>query len=112
MRFLMIYHTDHATAEGPPSQDVVTKMGKFIEESTKAGILLSTGGTCGVSYGTRVRNREGEITVTDGPFAEAKELVGGYALMELPSKAAAVEHAQQFLRIIGTGETEIHQLAG
>lgn len=111
MRFLMIYHPDLAQASTPPSPELMTRMSQFIEETTRAGVLLSTGGTGGPSYGTHVRRtKDGKVTVTDGPYAEAKELVGGYALCELPSREAAVAYAQRFLEIVGGGDSEIHQL--
>jgi hypothetical protein len=112
MRFIMIYHPELAQAQTAPTPELVARMTRFIEESTAQGILLSTGGTCGISYGTRVRVKDSKVTVTDGPFAEAKELVGGYALCELPSKEAAVHYTEKFLQLAGGGECEVHQLAG
>jgi hypothetical protein len=111
MRFLMIFHPELAHAQQPPTPEMMTAMGRLIEEATKSGVLISTGGTCGVSYGIRVRRTTGgKVTVTDGPYSEAKELVGGYALYELPSKEAAIEHTQRFLAVVGSGDVEIHEL--
>ncbi len=110
MRYLMIYHPDPNTAAAPPSQQLVTEMGAYIEEMTRAGTLLSTGGTCGPSAGLRVRRANGKVTVTDGPYAEAKELVGGYALVKCNSRDEAIAHAKRFLSIVGSGESEIHEL--
>ncbi|HLL20659.1 MAG TPA: YciI family protein [Kofleriaceae bacterium] len=106
----MIFHPTLSHATQPPSQELMTKMGAFIEESTRNGTLISTGGTGGVSYGIRVQRANGKTIVSDGPYAEAKELVGGYALCELPSREVAIEYAKRFIEIVGDGESEIHEL--
>lgn len=110
MRFIMIYHPELAQAASPPSPEHIATMTRFIEESMAQGVLLATGGTGGVSYGTRVLVKNGKTTVTDGPFSEAKELVGGYALCELLSKTEAVRYTEKFLELAGGGECEIHEL--
>ena len=85
-------------------------MGAFVEEMVKSGALLATDGLQPMSKGARVRRRNGEMTVTDGPFVEAKELIGGYAVRQLASKEEAVEMAKRFLAVAGDGETEIRQI--
>jgi hypothetical protein len=85
-------------------------MGKFIEESMKSGALLATEGCLPSAAGARVRLSSGKITVTDGPFTEAKELIGGFALIKANSKQDAIEFNQRFLKIAGDGETEIRQI--
>jgi hypothetical protein len=82
-------------------------MGAFIEEATKAGVLLATGGLGPVEEATRVKYADGEFTVLDGPFSEAKELVGGWALMETRDKDEAIEWTKRFLAIAGPGESTI-----
>jgi hypothetical protein len=86
------------------------EMGKFIEESFKSGILLSTEGCLPSALGARVRLSGGDYTVTDGPFSEAKELIGGFALIQTASKQEAIDVAKRFLQVAGEGETEIRQL--
>jgi hypothetical protein len=110
MRFLCLYHIDAKTAKQPPSPERYQKMSAFVEESFKNGTLISTGGIGGGSAGTRVSNEGGEFRVVDGPYAEAKELVGGYALMEFPSKEVAIEYTKKFLTVAGGGASEIFQL--
>jgi hypothetical protein len=66
----------------PPSPDLYEQMGRFVEEATKAGVIVATGGLAPTAAGARISLKGGEYTVVDGPFAEAKELVGGWALME------------------------------
>ncbi len=113
MRFLMLYRpADTKKVEGgvPPSPQEIAEMGKFIEESFKSGTLLATEGCLPSSKGARVRLAGGKLSVTDGPFTEAKELVAGFALVKAQSKAEAVEMAKRFLKVAGDGETEIRQV--
>ena len=110
MRFMMMYKPVKDQESGPPCEEDVSEMGKFVEESYKSGALLSTEGLQPPSKGARVRLAGGKITVTDGPFAEAKELVGGFAIVRLNSKQEAIEMAKRFLDVAGDGETEIRQL--
>jgi len=88
----------------------MNKMGKLIEEGMKAGWLLGTEGCLPSALGARVRLANGDITVTDGPFTEAKELVGGFAILQANSKQEVIELARNFLRIAGEGECELRQL--
>jgi hypothetical protein len=108
MRFLTIYSS--VEQNRPPTQEEMDTMGAFIKEAIDAGVLISTEGCLPTSLGARVRLEDGKTTVTDGPFSEAKEVVGGFAIMELPSKAEAIEWTERFLRVAGPGVTEIRQL--
>jgi hypothetical protein len=108
MRFLSIYKS---TERGvPPTLEEMAKMGKLVEEGTKAGFLLAAEGCMPSATGARVRLSSGKITVTDGPFTEAKEVVGGLAILQANSKAEAIELARQFLGAAGDGECELRQL--
>jgi hypothetical protein len=115
---MMMAKADKSYEAGvPPSQEMETAMGKFIEEGIKSGILLDTGGLLPSSKGARIRAAGGKLTVTDGPFAEAKELVGGYAIVQVKSKEEAIELGRQFMRVhvdvLGPsyeGECEIRQM--
>jgi hypothetical protein len=97
MRFMMLMHPGiDTTAEGwEPSAEDVAAMTAYNEELTKAGILLSLDGLRAPNEGARVRFSGGKPTVTDGPFAEAKEVVGGYWLIQASSKEEAVEWASR-----------------
>jgi hypothetical protein len=86
------------------------EMGKLIEESMKGGVLLATEGCLPSALGARVRRSGEKFTVTDGPFTEAKELIGGIAIIQAGSKQEAIEHTKNFLKIAGDGETEIRQI--
>jgi hypothetical protein len=85
-------------------------MAKLIEEGMKAGWLLGTEGCLPSALGARVRIDNGTLKVTDGPFTEAKELVGGFAILQADSKQGAIELAKNFLKVVGQGECELRQL--
>jgi hypothetical protein len=86
------------------------KMGKYIEQSFKEGTLLATEGCLSSALGARIRKSNGQFKVTDGPFTESKEIVGGFAIINAKSKEDAIRITKDFLNIAGDGETEIRQL--
>src|SRR5215469_14624406 len=108
MRFLSIYKTVERNT--PPTQEEMAAMGKLVEEGMKAGWLLGTEGCLPSKLGARVRRSEGKVTVTDGPFTESKELVGGFAILQAASKEEAIQLAKNFLSAVGQGECELRQL--
>jgi hypothetical protein len=109
MKFLAVYRP--AAPEGtPPSQEHIGKMGELIQEMTNAGVLLATEGCLPSSKGVRVRRSGQKVTVTDGPFAETKELIAGFALFQVQSKEEAIEWTKRFLEVAGDGESEIRQV--
>jgi hypothetical protein len=98
-----------------PSEQLMQDMGKLMEEMTAAGQLISTAGLKPTSEGVRVRLRRGKLSTTDGPFTESKEVIGGYAILEAPSKEEAIELTKRFLAVHGTEwdvECEVRELAG
>jgi hypothetical protein len=112
MKFFGYTLGDPNTPSGPSSPEMYQLMGDFVEEATKAGVLLATGGLAPVSEAVKVKYSDGQFTVLDGPFAEAKELVGGWALMECRDKDEAVEWTKRFLTIAGDGESTIREVYG
>jgi hypothetical protein len=108
MKFLSIYKTVETGL--PPTQEEMARMGKLIEDGMKAGYLLAVEGCMPSATGARVRKSNGSVNVTDGPFTEAKELIGGLAILQANSKQEAIELAKQFLQIAGDGECELRQL--
>ncbi len=111
LRFLCIAKSDEKTEAGVlPDPQMFTAMGEFIEEMTKSGVLLATEGLHPSSKAARVRLADGKLSVTDGPFAEAKEVIASYALIEVQSKEEAIENVARFLKIAGGGEAEIYQV--
>ena len=108
MRFLSIFKSPEKNT--PPSPQEMARMGKLIEEGMKAGFLLAVDGCMPSATGARVRLSNGKVSVTDGPFTESKEVIGGLAILEARSKEEAVELARQFLQVAGDGECELRQL--
>ena len=108
MRFLSIFKNPERNT--PPSPEEMATMGKLIEEGMKAGWLLGTEGCLPTALGARVRKSDGKITVVDGPFTEAKEVVGGFALLKADSKEEAIQLTKDFLKVAGDGECELRQL--
>jgi hypothetical protein len=106
MRFLMTMNG----GSRPPDQQLYAEMGRFIEELSNAGVLLATGGLD--PNGTHVKATDGKITVTDGPYAEAKETIVSFALLDVRSKAEAIELSRRFWQIVGDGEGDIRQVFG
>jgi hypothetical protein len=99
-RFLSLIRVDEtdAPAEGP-SPELMRRMGELLEEMTKAGVLLDTAGLTPTAQGTRVHYAGGRLSVTDGPFTESKEVIGGYALMQAKDRAEALEWTKRFLKV-------------
>jgi hypothetical protein len=108
MRFLSVYKSVEKGV--PPTQEEMVRMGKLIEEGMKAGYLLATEGCMPSPTGARVRLSNGKVTVTDGPFTESKEVIGGLAILQANSKQEAIEMVRQFLGVVGDGECEIRRL--
>ncbi len=106
MRFMSLYKPGRES-DAPPSERVMAAVGQLIEEMAKAGVLIATDGLQPSSKGARVRISSGKFTVTDGPFAETKELIGGYAILNAKSKEEAIELTKRFLSVMGEGECEI-----
>ena len=97
MRYLIVLRADQQPA-GPPPPELMEAIMKLGEEATKAGTLLDTAGLAPSAQGARVQLAAGELSVTDGPFAEAKEMIS-YALYQVRSKEEAVEWASRFMRL-------------
>lgn len=108
MRFLSIYKCPERNT--PPSQDEMAKMTRLVEDWMKSGRLLATEGCLPSALGARIRVDGGKYSVSDGPFTEAKELVGGFAILDAPSKEKAIEYVKEFLQVVGQGECELRQL--
>jgi hypothetical protein len=106
MRFMTLYKPGKES-DAPPTQQEMADMGQLIEEMAKAGVLIATDGLQPSSKGARVRISGGKFTVTDGPFTETKELVAGYAIIQVKSKEEAIELTKRFLKVVGEGESEI-----
>lgn len=97
MRYLCIYRAPEDAA--PPSPELFAAMDALTREMTERGVLVATGGLKPSLAGKRMRAEQGRITVTDGPFAEAKEVVGGFAIIEVPSEDEAMAWTERFMRV-------------
>jgi hypothetical protein len=116
MRFMMMVKSKENS--GPPPKALMDAMAKSIEEAIKDGTMVDSGGLAPTAISTRVRLSQGKVTTIDGPFTEAKEVIGGYAIMNFKSKQEAIEAAQEFLELHKKhwpgweGESEIRQIFG
>lgn len=110
MQFLVYDTSQNPEAAAPPSPELLAELGKFTEEATKAGVVVATGAL--QPKGTRLRLSGGKFTVTDGPFIEVKELMGGFAVIEAKSLEEAIEWCKRFRNIVGDGESEIVPIFG
>src|ERR1700694_642656 len=104
MRYLM-YAT---TLDAHPTPEKLAEIGQYMDEVRKAGILVATGGLG--PFGTKIRNTGGKLTVTDVPFTEGKELVGGFALVDCKTKEEAIEWGKRFRKIVGDGESVMQEV--
>ena len=111
MRFMIIRKADKNTEAGVlPTQELLAAMGQYMEEMSKAGILLAGEGLHPTSRGARVKLKGGKATVIDGPFAEAKEVVAGFSIIQVKSKEEAIEWVKRWPREDGDVELEIRQV--
>jgi len=116
MQFLML--VKHGENPGPPPKEFLDAMAKLGEDAAKSGTMIASGGLVPIAKSTSVRLSRGQVTAIDGPYSEAKEVVGGFAMFELKSKQEAIEGALQFMELHKKywpgweGETEVRQVLG
>ena len=96
MRFMSFVTSAHA---GPPTPELIEAMNKLADREIKAGRMVDMGGLMPVAMGAQVRIADGKLSVIDGPFVEAKEVIGGYAIMEFRNKEEAVASAVEFMQL-------------
>jgi hypothetical protein len=116
MKYLMLVKHAESYRGEPIPQALMDAMGEFVTESFKSGVLKDTAGLKPTADGFRVRLSKNQLKVTDGPFTESKEVVGGYALVEVASREEALEIARQFMELHRVhwpsfeGESEVRPL--
>jgi hypothetical protein len=111
MRILGMLRADpHSEAGAPPSKELIERMGTFVEEVTKAGVLVASDGLHPSAKGKRVKLAGGKFTIIDGPFTESKELVASYALFQVKSMDEAIHWTRRFLEVLGQGECELRPI--
>jgi hypothetical protein len=108
MKFLLTYQ--QRLDLPPPTQEKMAAINEFATRNIKAGIVKMTGGLVRPTKGIQLRCDKGKVTVTDGPFAETKELIDGFALVEVGSREAAVRLATEFMQLAGDGTGEVLQV--
>jgi hypothetical protein len=114
MRFLSLVRVDEKSGQ-KPSERLMNEMGKLIEEWTREGSLVRTAGLRRSNEGVRVRSRFGKLSMTEGPFTETKEVIGGYAVLEAKSMKEAIALTERFLEVHGDEwdvECEVRPLDG
>ena len=119
MRYMsMLRMSERLLAENPPPPAFMQAMGRFVQEGMQSPQLVDTGGLVGSAQGVRVRAADGKLKVIDGPFTEAKELIGGYAILEVGSKEEAIAAAEKLLQLHldhwpgWEGECEVRRMMG
>lgn len=118
MKYLIIIKHAESFRSEPMPREFSSKVGEFVNDAFKSGVLKDTAGLKATSEGFRVRTRGGKLHITDGPFTEAKEIIGGYAMIEVGSKEEAREFASQFMELHRAnwpqfeGESEVRPLDG
>jgi hypothetical protein len=102
--------TEESEAGAPPSEDLMMRMGAFVQEAIDAGILVAADGLYPSGRGKRMRLKDGVFTVTDGPFTESRELVASFAIYEVKDMAEAEHWTRRFLEVLGDGECELRPI--
>jgi hypothetical protein len=111
MRFMVIHKSNEDNEAGlRPSKELIENMGKLLQETAQAGVLLAGEGVHASSKGARLSYQGGTFTVTDGPFAEAKELIAGFVIIDVPSRQDAIAWAKRYAQVLGDVEIEIRQV--
>jgi hypothetical protein len=111
MRFMVMHYQTEAMEQGVESTpEQQAEIGQYMHEASMSGVLLSGEGVGPSSQGARVEASEGDVRVIDGPFAEAKELIAGFAILEVDSLAEAVEHARRFALMVGTHRVDVRRV--
>lgn len=111
MRYMVMHYQTQDMEDGvPPTAEEQAAIGRYMQEAAMAGVLLSGEGVASSSKGARVEVEGGAVRVIDGPFAEAKELIAGFAILEVDSLAEAVEHARKWAQVVGTHRVDVRKV--
>lgn len=111
MRYMVMHYQTQAMEDGiPPSAEEQEAIGQYMQEAAMSGVLLSGEGVASSSKGARIEVNDGQVRVIDGPFAEAKELIAGFAILEVDSLAEAVEHARKFALLVGSERVDVRRV--
>ncbi len=108
MRVLALWYPDGDISA--PTEETMQKMGAFIEEAAKAGVLLDTGGWDPGAPATVITRKQGKVVVKDGPYTEAKEVIGGFAVMRFNSQKELADWSTRFVNIAGDGRSIVRPI--
>jgi len=113
MKILGMLRADGASeADAPPTKELMERMGAFVQEATDAGVIIGGDGLRPSAFGKRVRLKDGNFDVIDGPFTESKELIASYALFQVGTMDEAIHWTRRFLDVLGQGECELRPISG
>jgi hypothetical protein len=111
VRYMVMHYQTQEMEDGvPPSPQMQAAIGQYMQEAAMSGVLLSGEGVASSSQGARIEVKDGAARVIDGPFAEAKELIAGFAILEVGSLAEAVEHARRFALLVGSERVDVRRV--
>jgi hypothetical protein len=111
MRYMVMHYQTQEMEDGVlPSEEQQAAIGQYMQDAAMSGVLLSGEGVSSSSEGARVEVDDGNVRVIDGPFAEAKELIAGFAILEVDSLDEAVEHARKFALLVGTERVDVRRV--
>ncbi|MFI5956853.1 YciI family protein [Cryptosporangium sp. NPDC051539] len=111
MRYMLMHYQTQADEDGvKPSPEKLAEIGEYVQGLAMSGVLLAGEGVSSSRNGARLEFENGDVRVIDGPFAEAKELIGGFAILEVDSLAEAVEHARKFALLIDVERIDIRKV--
>lgn len=111
MRYMVMHYQTQADEDGvKPTPEQQAAVGELMQEMAMSGVLLAGEGVSSSRNGARLEIENGDVRVIDGPFAEAKELIGGFAILEVDSLAEAIEHARRFAQVIGVERIDIRKV--
>jgi hypothetical protein len=111
MRFMVMHYQTQAMEDGiRPSPEAQAAIGQYMQEAAMSGVLLTGEGVAPSSEGARVEVADEKVRVIDGPYAEAKELISGFAILEVRSLAEAVEHARKFALLVGAERVDVRRV--
>ncbi|HWE67558.1 MAG TPA: YciI family protein [Acidimicrobiales bacterium] len=111
MRYMVMHYETQAVEDGvKPSPELQAAIGQYMQEAAMSGVLLAGEGVAPSSQGARVEIEDGNVRVIDGPFAEAKELISGFAILDVRSLEEAVEHARKFALLVGAERVDVRRV--
>lgn len=111
MRYMLMHYQTQENEDGIiPSPEQQAAIGEYMREASLSGVLLGGEGVHSSSKGARIEVTDGSVRVIDGPFAEAKELIAGFAILDVSSLEEAIEHARTFALIVGTHRVDVRQV--